>query len=151
MNLEKLRWTKNVNDQGFDKYWAYQNREIDCKLKIFLLNWNKAQKSNASKPEEDELVILRQRKKVTHIVKFLNNTLYDDGSGSDFGIGRLVQVIWMTDDWNIPPKQDQDEIFGFQLHLQGGNIMEIKCLSRSLEYSWGIAKFSETYSKRVQA
>jgi hypothetical protein len=148
MNLESLKWTKNVNHQGLDKDWAYQEGNINCKLKIFLLNWNKNQKSNASKPKKGEVVILRQHKKVTHIAKFLNNTLYDDRSRSDFGIGRLVQVNWITDDWNSSP--EEDEVFCCQFrHLQGGNIMEIETLN-AFQEAWKIRGGLLSFQKHIQ-
>ncbi|MEH2196778.1 hypothetical protein [Nostoc sp.] len=95
MDLTQLKWTKNVNHQGDDKYWAYQN--IDPDLNIFRLNWKTEQAENARKPEEGELILLRQRAKVTHIVKLLNNTLYEEPTDGEFGISRLVQVLWIAD------------------------------------------------------
>lgn len=74
MDLTKLKWTKNVNNN--DGGWAYQN--IDLNSKIFSLHWKKKQEENAQKAEEGDLVILRQKTKVTHIVELLNNTLYQE-------------------------------------------------------------------------
>lgn len=65
MDLTELKWTKNVNHQGNDKYWAYQN--IDPDSNIFPLNWKKKQANNALKPEKSDLILLRQRGKVTHM------------------------------------------------------------------------------------
>jgi hypothetical protein len=53
-------------------------------------------------------MILRQYAKVTHIVKMLNNQLYcDKNTEEEFNICRLVQVIWMTDDWENSPHNDK--------------------------------------------
>ncbi len=120
MDLTELKWTKNVNHQGDDKYWAYQN--LDPDLNIFRLNWKAKQAKNALKPEESELILLRQRTKVTHIVKLLNNTLYKEPG--EFGISRLVQVVWIADYWSVPPEQDM--VFGYHVHLDGGKVMKLE-------------------------
>ncbi|MHC5763707.1 hypothetical protein, partial [Nostoc sp.] len=109
MDLTELKWTKNVNHQGDDKYWAYQN--IDPDSNIFPLNWKKEQAKNALKPEESDLILLRQRGKVTHIVKLLNKTLDEDHG--EFGISRLVEVVWIADYSSLLPEQDM--VFGYHL------------------------------------
>ncbi|QFS47710.1 hypothetical protein [Nostoc sphaeroides] len=122
MNLTELKWTKNVNHQGNDKYWAYQN--VGPVLNVFQLNWKTEQGENALKPEESELILLRQRTKVTHIVKLLNNTLYQETPEGEFGISRLVEVVWIADYWSVPPKQKM--MFGYDVHLQGGRVMKLE-------------------------
>lgn len=132
MNLTELKWTKNVNHKGDDKYWAYQN--IDPDLNIFGLNWKAEQAENALKPQESELILLRQRTKVTHIVKLLNNTLYKEAYGGEFGIYRLVQVVWIADYWSVPPEQDM--VFGYHVHLEGGKVMKLETLD-TFNKHWG--------------
>ncbi|MEH2359601.1 MAG: hypothetical protein V7K58_07750 [Nostoc sp.] len=127
--LTELKWTKNVNHQGNDKYWAYQNIGLD--LNIFRLNWKTEQAENAIKPQESELILLRQRGKVTHIVKLLNNTL--DEEHGEFGISRLVEVVWIADYWSVPPKQKM--MFGYDVHLQGGKVMKLE--TRTFNEHWG--------------
>lgn len=125
MDLTELKWTKNINHQGDDKHWAYE--DINTDLKIFALHWKKPEyKDNAIRPKEGELIILRQRTKVTHIVKLLNNTLYNDDRDTEFNIYRLVQAVWIADYWSVPP--DQDAIFGYHVPLQGGKVMELENL-----------------------
>jgi hypothetical protein len=124
MDLTELKWTKNVNHQGDDKYWAYQN--IDPDLNIFRLNWKAEYAENALKPLESELILLRQRTKVTHIVKVLNNTLYKDPHGGEFSISRLVEVVWIADYWSLPPEQDM--VFGYYVHFEGGKVMKLETL-----------------------
>ncbi|MEH2009399.1 hypothetical protein [Nostoc sp.] len=99
MDLTQLKWTKNVNHQGDDKYWAYQN--VGPVSNIFQLNWKTEQAKNALKPEESELILLRQRTKVTHIVKLLDNILYKELPEGEFSISRLVQVVWIADYWSV--------------------------------------------------
>ncbi|MEA5621729.1 hypothetical protein [Nostoc sp. UHCC 0251] len=80
-------------------------------LRIFTLSWKNSEHQDeisAKAPQEGELMILRQYGKVTHIVKMLNNQLYrDTNTGDQFNIYRLVQVVWMTDNWEHPPKNDE--------------------------------------------
>ncbi len=111
MDLTGLKWTKNVRQQ-YGEGWGYQNipyinESLYPGLRIFGLSWKDGQEKNANKPKEGELVILRQKSSVTHIVKLLNNDLYDDCSFHDFKSYRLVRVIWMADCWNSPPKVEK--------------------------------------------
>jgi hypothetical protein len=131
MNLTELKWTKNVNHQGDDKYWAYQN--IDQNLNIFRLNWKTEQAKNARRPQESELILLRQRTKITHIVKLLNNTLYQDPDDGKFSISRLVEVVWIADDWSVAPEQDM--VFGYHVHLHGGKVMKLE--TPTFNEHWG--------------
>ncbi|MBW4674513.1 MAG: hypothetical protein KME52_10965 [Desmonostoc geniculatum HA4340-LM1] len=126
MDLSGLRWTKNINHKGNDKYWAYQDIEQD--LKRFHLNWRTEQKDNASKPNKGDLILLRQRAKVTHIVEILDNKpkQYEENTVTEFSIYRLVQTIWITDDWNFPP--ESNIVFGYHVHLQGGKVMKLETL-----------------------
>ncbi|MEH2410347.1 hypothetical protein [Nostoc sp.] len=131
MDLTELKWTKNVNHQGDDKYWAYQN--VGPVLNTFRLNWKTEQAENARKPEESELILLRQRTKVTHIVKLLNKTLYEDPPDGESSISRLVQVVWIADYWSVPP--EQDIVFGYHVHLDGGKVMKLE--TPTFNKHWG--------------
>jgi hypothetical protein len=131
MDLTKLKWTKNINHQGDDKYWAYH--DIDLDLKIFRLNWKTEQEKNALKPEESELILLRQRAKVTHIVKLLDNTLYKELDDGEFGISRWVQIVWIANFSSVPPEQDM--VFDYQVHLQGGKVMKLE--TPTFNQHWG--------------
>lgn len=146
MNLTRLKWTKNVNPQD-TKPWAYQ--DIDSNLKIFLLGWKNEPPShtNARKPTEGELILLRQNKKVTHIVKLLNNTLYDDRTNNPFSTCRLVEAVWMVNYWNVPP--EQNIIFDYDLHLEGGDVMQIETLPTFID-NWGKRGGLQEFQKRVQ-
>ncbi|MDF5721818.1 MAG: hypothetical protein PUP91_15325 [Rhizonema sp. PD37] len=75
--------------------------------KVFLLQWKNPAGDNIRLPKEDELIVIRQHAHVTHIVKLFNNTLYDDSSGSEFNLGRLIQVVWIANDFkNLPNYQE---------------------------------------------
>ncbi|MEH2333293.1 hypothetical protein [Nostoc sp.] len=113
MDLNGLIWTKNVKPID-GEHWAYQSiLTIHPELKIFAMHWRNLENKdeiNAKIPQEGELMILRQRSKVTHVVQMLNKQLYPDGNaGEKFNIYRLVQVIWMTNDWVHPP--DKSKVF----------------------------------------
>jgi hypothetical protein len=86
-------------------------------LKIFALYWRNLKgkdENNARSPLEAELMILRQHGKVTHIVQLLNNQVYRDTNTKDeFNIYRIVQVVWMTDNWDHPP--DKNTVFGYDI------------------------------------
>jgi hypothetical protein len=121
MDLNGLIWTKNVKPLNSEN-WAYQNiptSTIHPDLKIFALHWRNLKNHdeiNAKTPQEGELMILRQRSKVTHIVQMLNKQLYPDkNAGDEFNIYRLVQVVWMTDNWDNPP--ENDKVFGCSIHF----------------------------------
>jgi hypothetical protein len=150
MDLTELKWTKNINHQGDDKYWAYQ--DIDPDLKIFRLHWKKEEyEENARRPQEGQLIILRQRSKITHIVKLLNNTLYKELYDTEFNIYRLVQVVWIADYWSVPPEQDM--IFGYHVHLEGGKVMELQTLP-TFKNHWdsrgGLAGFQQHILKLLK-
>ncbi|MBC6429559.1 hypothetical protein FM036_01215 [Nostoc sp. HG1] len=117
MDLNGLTWTKNVKPID-GEIWAYQNIDtIYPDLNIFALHWRNLKgrdENNARYPLEAELVILRQHGKVTHIVKLLNNQVYRDTNAKDeFNIYRIVQVVWMTDNWDHPP--EKNKVFGYDI------------------------------------
>jgi hypothetical protein len=119
MDLTELKWTKNINHQDGEKYCAYHPD-----LKNFPLQWKKDQEKNAGKPHKGELIILRQRCKVTHIVKVLDDNPCKEHTDKEFSIYREVQVVWVAEHWDVPP--DQDTVFGYPLNLQGGKVMELE-------------------------
>ncbi|MBW4638655.1 MAG: hypothetical protein KME05_10535 [Gloeocapsa sp. UFS-A4-WI-NPMV-4B04] len=144
MDLAGLKWTKNVKPN--DKDWAYDN--IDSDLRIFRLHWRDSYKENAYKPKEGELIILRQYAKVTHIVKLLNNTLYSEGSKPDFNICRLVQVVWMTKDWDNPPANKK--VFDCPIHFPpDGKVIELENI-QDFKQQWDNQGGLSAFQKRVQ-
>jgi hypothetical protein len=140
MDLSELKWTKNINHQHGKKFCAF---DLDLK-KIFPLQWKKEQEKNAGKPNKGELIILRQRCKVTHIVECLddNPSKFKEPTYPEFSIYRQVQVVWIAEHWDIPP--DQDTVFGYHVNLQGGNVMKLETLPKFKAY-WdsrgGLAEF----------
>ena len=146
MDLTQLKWTKNVNHQGDDKNWAYPHKNFD----IFPLNWKTEQAENALKPEVSELILLRQRTKVTHIVKLLDKTLYKDFTNGEFGIFRRVQIVWIADCLSESPEQDM--VFGYHVHLQGGRVMQLETprFKRHWESRGGLVEFQNRVLKMLK-
>jgi len=110
MDITKLIWTKNVKPlyPSKENEWAY-----DEEGQTFDLHWrnkNKQDENNAGKQlEKGDIILLRQRGKVTHIVKLLDHDFSYEKSDSinEFNIYRHVEVVWITDDWCNPPSTDQ--------------------------------------------
>jgi hypothetical protein len=139
MDLNGLIWTKNVKPLNGED-WAYKNiASIYPELKIFALHWRNLRgkdEKNAQTPQEGELMILRQRSKVTHIVKMLNKQLYPDkNAGDEFNIYRLVQVIWMTDNWEHPP--ENKKVFNCSIYFPPfGKAIKLENLQK-FQTHWG--------------
>jgi hypothetical protein len=118
MILQNLKWTKNIEPQG-DEPWAYQSFKADD---LFKLKWRKNE-HNANRPHQKDLILLRQHGYVTHLVKILDNKANREDWEGDFSIYRIVEVLWVID-WNHPADSTKaNELFGYQLRLQGGNVM----------------------------
>lgn len=139
MDLNGLIWTKNIKPID-GEIWAYESiPTIYPDLKIFALHWRNLRgrdEKNAGYPLEAELMILRQRSKVTHIVQILNKQLYPDkNAGNEFNIYRLVQVVWMTNDWDHSPKND--EVFKCDIKFpQFGKAIKLENI-QAFQERWG--------------
>ena len=146
MDLTKLQWTKNVARE--DGKWAYQ--QIDLNSQIFELHFSPDAEKNARKPKEDELIILRQKTKVTHIVKVINNTLYPKKTQYDW-IFRLVKAVWIAEFWSEPP--EQNKVFGYRIKYQGGKAMKLEELP-TFKQHWdckgGINAFQQHVKKQLK-
>jgi len=92
---------------------------------------------------------LRQRTRVTHIVKVLDDSVHEDSHFPDFALWRRVQVMWMAPPpWDKAPHQN--EVFGFDVELQGGKVIEldnITALQKHFKDAGGIAAFQERVKK----
>lgn len=121
MNLQHLRWTKNVKPASG---WAY------CEFKkgeLFKLAW-KDDKANASRPERYDLILLRQHGYVTHLVKVLNRQAEHDDDPNVFNIYRIVEVVWSIGGTNPPSSLKADLVFGYTevLSYMGGDVMNLE-------------------------
>lgn len=94
MDLSQLKWLKNVKSQHG---WAYDKLdEMPIpEARIFRLHWhNHDDRDNAQRPLEGDLIALVQRAKLTHIVKILDDEVYEN-SQKEWGIYRIVKAVWM--------------------------------------------------------
>ncbi|MEH2136557.1 hypothetical protein [Nostoc sp.] len=122
MDLSKLSWIKNVKHKDSDKPWAYERSVMQIpEARIFCLNWRDPKdKTNAEKPLKDDLMLLLQKAKVTHLVEFVDNKVYGNNS-SEWGIYRVVKALWMPPenvDWEKLPHQK--DFFGFDYVVGDG-------------------------------
>ncbi|MCF4969478.1 hypothetical protein [Nostoc sp. CMAA1605] len=107
-DLSRLKWSKNVTFTPSEiTFWDFPINELS---KIFILHWKKGYEANAARPEEGDILLIRQHARITHVVQLFNKTVYDDASGYEFSIGRLVQILWKANNLNHAPHNT--EIFG---------------------------------------
>ena len=142
MDLTKLKWTKNVNHPN--KQWAYSYEDIDLKSKVFYLHWVKKSSANAKLPQEEDLIIVRQRTNITHIVQVLNNTVYSESENMP---SRLVKAIWIAGFWNEPP--EEESIFGYTLNYPSGKVLNLEKSPKLNEY-WNNKGGLSAFKKQVQ-
>ena len=135
MNLTGLKWTKNVKNQD-GRYWAYKDKAeyIEPAENVFGLNWKYNQFGNASKPQKDDLIILRQHARVTHIVRVLDNELYKNLTATEFSLYRMVKAVWIAADWHNPPTYEQ--VFGQKIFFpRDGKVIDLESMNFFQE-SW---------------
>ncbi|QSJ16116.1 hypothetical protein JYQ62_30835 [Nostoc sp. UHCC 0702] len=121
MDLQHLKWTKNVKRADGD--WAYREFKIDH---LFKLAWRDSV-ANASRPQKNDLILLRQKGYVTHLVKVLDDKP-DRETSDDYGIYRIVETLWTVDFDNPSPIVKSDKVFGYSVKYQGGDVMKLETL-----------------------
>jgi hypothetical protein len=143
LDLQRLKWTKNVKPQD-NEFWAYSQFKTGH---LFKLNW-KEDETDASRPLKDDLILLRQRGYVTHLVKVLDYKPEREAWQGDFNIYRIVETSWVMG-WDNPPDSAKaDKVFGYPgvLRYEGGNVMELETLP-TFKQRWdsngGLKKFQE--------
>lgn len=147
MNLQLLKWTKNVRP---DEGWAYTQFKAH---EIFKLAWRNDE-NNANRPQRNDLILLRQHGYVTHLVKVLDRHAEREDWSGDYNIYRIVEVIWSIDNTNPSIDIKADVIFGYSavLNLQGGNVMKIEDLP-TFKHAWevkgGLAMFQEYVQSKL--
>ncbi len=78
MDLNKLKWIKNVNNP--EGGWVYKHEEVTYPYLVpeFSLHWKTTALENANKPNPSDLILLCQRTRVTHLVKVLDDIVHYD-------------------------------------------------------------------------
>lgn len=124
MDLQKLRWTKNVRRD--DGTWAYSQFKVSD---LFKLAW-RDDEANASRPEKGDLILLRQQGYVTHLVRVLDYKAEHEVWQGAYDIYRIVEVLWAINFGNPPVSAKAEAIFDYSgvLAYQGGNIMKLEDL-----------------------
>lgn len=148
MDISNLKWTKSITRD--DGRWAYSYDELNTDSNFFGLHWKSDSIDNARRPQEKDLIILRQKGKVTHLVELVNNSIYDDEHNEGW-IYRLVRIIWMADVWSNPPHQK--DIFDCEICLMGGkaiDINNIQTLRERWDYQGGISGFQTHVMKKLK-
>lgn len=150
MDLSRLKWIKNVKHTGNDKLWAYDKpKEMSIpEAKLFKLNWrDHSGKDNATKPRKGDLMLLLQKAKVTHLVEFIDDELYGEGS-SEWDIYRVVKALWMPpegSDWD--QLCHQRDFFGFDYVVGDGAAHDLSAENQMQQFHqyWdskgGLAEF----------
>ena len=150
MNLQNLKWTKNVKPA--DGGYAYSEFKVS---ELFKLAW-KDDEANANRPERSDLILLRQHGYVTHLVKVLDRQSEREEWQGDYNIYRIVEVLWAIDCRNPPVTAKADAIFDYPavLAYQGGNAMKLEDLSTFKEH-WdtqgGLLAFQKLLQSRLAA
>jgi len=121
VDLQNLKWTKNVVPQN-KAPWAYQPFG---KNHLFKLAWRENE-ADANRPAREDLLLLRQRGYVTHLVRVLDYKSENDAWCGDFNIYRIVEALWTIGDWATPDATLRaDKVFDYSavLNYEGGNAM----------------------------
>ena len=114
-NPGKILFIKNVKHPDPNE-WAYSLEGMrQPESRTFELMW-RASSHGVNQPKAEDLMILHQRAKVTHVVEFLD----DQVRQTDTGSFRWVRAVWLPEqDWNQLPHQR--EILGFSPRYADGN------------------------------
>ncbi len=158
IDLSRLKWTKNVYNPDV---WVYRHDYIHYPYLVpeFKLHWAKGQDENIRKPQEGDLILLRQRTKVTHLVMTLDDQI-DNVPDSTHPLIRRVQVLWIAPEslktqdaqiWDNAPSQN--DVFGFELNLHGGKAVEldhIEALNETFKDQGGLTAFQERVAQKLE-
>jgi hypothetical protein len=146
MNLQSLKWTKNVKPKN-EETWAYQAFKVG---NLFKLAW-KDDEGNANKPQRGDLVLIRQNGYVTHLVEILDYKSEREKWQGDFNIYRIVEVLWVID-WQDPPSSAKaDEVFGYSVKAyQGGDVMFLETMP-TFQQHWQDQGGLPAFQERVRA
>lgn len=158
IDLSRLKWTKNVYNPDV---WVYRHDYIHYPYLVpeFNLHWAKGQEANISKPQEGDLILLRQRTKVTHLVMTLDDQIDNSPNTPTHPLIRRVQVLWMANEplntldaqiWDNAPSQN--DVFGFDIELQGGKAIEldhIKDLNETFKDQGGLTAFQKRVAEKL--
>ena len=157
IDLSRLKWTKNVKNPDV---WVYRHDYIHYPHLVpeFNLHWAKGEDANIRKPQEGDLILLRQRTKITHLVMTLDDQI-GDVPNPTHPLIRRVQVLWMANEplhtpdsqiWDNAPSQN--DVFGFNVRLEGGDVVlleNIQALKEAFKDQVGLAAFQKRVAEKL--
>ncbi len=159
IDLSRLKWTKNVNNPDV---WVYRHDYIHYPYLVpeFNLHWAKGEDANIRKPQEGDLILLRQRTKVTHLVMTLDDQIDNVPTNPTHPLIRRVQVLWIANEpLNTPDDKiwanapSQNDVFGFDVDLQGGSVMlleNIKSLNETFKDQGWLTAFQKRVAEKLE-
>jgi hypothetical protein len=151
MDLNKLKWIKNVNNP--EGGWVYKHEEVTYPYLVpeFHLHWKTTVLENAKKPNPGDLILLCQRTRVTHLVKVLDDIVHDDSGYEDFRLYRRVQVMWMAEKPWEEKAPHQNDVFGFDFRFRGGKAINLENVTAMQEYfdQGELAAFQEHVKEKL--
>jgi hypothetical protein len=151
MDLNKLKWIKNVNNP--EGGWVYKHEEVTYPYLVpeFHLHWKTTALENAKKPNPSDLILLCQRTRVTHLVKVLDDIVHDDSDYEDFRLYRRVQVMWMAEKPWEEKAPHQNDVFGFDFRFRGGKAINLENVNAMQEYfdEGELAAFQERVKEKL--
>ncbi|MEL7245412.1 MAG: hypothetical protein AAGM40_24205 [Cyanobacteria bacterium J06573_2] len=140
MHLTGLKWTKNVKKIYYknsnESQWAYDKYKKHAECQLFWRNLNNRDKINADAPNKNEYILLRQNGAITHLVQVMDEKYQrlKEEDRIEFNIFRWVKIVWITQDWENPPKIDK--FFESGIHFpQSGKVYEIEKL-KAFKQRW---------------
>ncbi|MEP1062614.1 MULTISPECIES: hypothetical protein [Cyanophyceae] len=98
---------------------------------MFKLVW-RDNEGNANRPVREDLLLLRQRGYVTHLVRVLDYKSENDAWRRDFNFYRIVEVLWGISDWINPATAFRaSKVFNYStvLNYEGDNATYLTDLS----------------------
>jgi hypothetical protein len=157
IDFTRLKWTKNVNNPDV---WVYRHDYIHYPYLVpeFNLHWAKGEEANCGKPQVGDLILLRQRTKVTHLVMTLDDQI-GNVPNPTHPLIRRVQVLWMAHEplhtqdsqiWDNEPSQN--DVFGFNVRLEGGDVVfleNIQALNETFKDQGGLAAFQKRVAEKL--
>jgi hypothetical protein len=144
MDLINLKWTKNVKHPDA-KLWAYPNVNTGD---LFKLSW-KNRTGNEDKPKKGDLILLRQKGYVTHLVEILDGEHTEETWKGDYNIYRIVETLWAINCDHPLISAKADNVFGYPevIKYEGGDVMELETLPTFKKYWDSNGGFQEFKSR----
>ena len=153
IDLTRLKWTKNINHPDSTK-WAHTHSEVHYSSLVPELNlhWKKGSEANIEKPKTGDIILLRQRTRVTHLVMILDEVIGNNLNPDDpYPLFRHVQVLWLAKEpWDNAPYQD--DVFGFDINLRHGKAVQldhIEALTEEFKELGGLKAFQNRVVEKL--